>query len=184
MYERGLTTSNSLDEAWETTKKSMAINPNLRICDLRIEELKEIFDIANKKKLYGDAVEIIPLRDVLATGDPRDTYLVKFWCSNILDMQKYRFSTKYKLSSDKCPRCDLSGTQSHYINDCVLFNQERKSLINAFLSEGVEVSRSDLYNFINRIKIREPNKISKKKLITIIDYINDYIFALHRGFKS
>jgi len=192
MTLKNLSFPETLIAKWRQTRTDMNLRDDVELIHLKLEDLKSIFNESNTRLLeenrhlvHEDFEEKLSIDEFFLTGDMRDSYLVKYWCYNILDLAKLLLTGKYSLKTAQCWECGEQGDQPHFTNECKLFETFRKEFSNKFESEKLEVKESEFHGFIHNIKREARMRVkAKKDRARIIDAIKDYIVALHKGLKQ
>jgi len=71
------------------------------------------------------------------------------------------------------------------VNDCQLFEKERKEVIADLRRDERSIEPKDLHRFISNIRRKEGTRqMGRKQLIAMIHHIKDYVVSLQRGLES
>jgi len=141
----------------------------------------------NSRLLGNNPEEIttMQLKDILVTGDKRDSYLVKFWTGGILDMQNYKHGGKYNISDNRCAICEIPGTQQHYTEACPLMTTERDEMVEGLHKAGMDIKNEEIFRIIKDLKTHSAwSNIAKSERIVALSCIKDYVLATHQRLKE
>ena len=100
--------------------------------NLSSKELKlKLRKIYRKKLLeelgYRPDVELSDRKsELLETGNMTDNFIIRFYCGSSAHLVLY--VNKHRLTAN-CPVCNVTGTQTHFVNACTVFDALRKRLL-------------------------------------------------------
>jgi len=185
LREQGSTQTRTLEIQWQeyTQNKGLTID----LLNASQEDYSAEIESYNSRLLGSNQAETttMVLKEILLTGDHRDSYLVRFWTGGILDMQNYLYGDKYNVSDNRCGICGITGTQQHYTEVCPLIVTERAEMIEGLCKLGLDKENEWIFGFIKDLKVHSiwPN-FAKSERIIALNCIKDYLLAAHQKLKE
>ncbi len=141
----------------------------------------------NLKTLGTTQVRAVTLTmdEILTTGDPLDTYLIKFLVGGLLDLKKYTYTKKYNVVTNICRNCNQTGSQRHYVEECTLMQEDRENFRKEVAKRVTNFNDSMIFEFVSSIKHNLIwTGMTKEERATLLRSIKEYITAAHKKLKD